>query len=313
MTGTKKLRVSLLGGLRVQRGTEVLGLRDLGGLKPRQIFLLLLLHRGARLGKSDLVSLLWPTAPPPDATATLESYVCVLRRAIHIPGGPRDSIIRTMTGGYAIDMDEIDLDTVRFDALVEMATQTDCSTDRAVRLLTAALTIGDASLLPEEAGSTWIDEERRLHAGRLSTARAAAARAALMAGRVDQALHWAQRNLAEDDLDEGALLTVVEALEQAGRHADALRVYDECRRRFATELGCAPGPRLQAAFMRLLNGTADEDDELAQILQAATQLHAFASRACTSPPDALADAREVLAGLLSSTAGIRRYATPVSA
>src|SRR5689334_18722017 len=77
-----RIAVSLLGGLEVSGGGIRLGPRGLGGTKPRHVLLALLLHRGAPLPKDRLVDLLWDGHPPTGSMATLEPYVCLLRRKL---------------------------------------------------------------------------------------------------------------------------------------------------------------------------------------------------------------------------------------
>lgn len=70
--------------------------------------------------------------------------------------------------------------------------------------------------------------------------------------------------------------------EARGQHADGLQAYDQCRRLFAAELGCAPGPGLQEVYVRLLRGANEDNKELSQLLDAVVRLH-MASQQGTGP------------------------------
>jgi len=72
-------------------------------------------------------------------------------------------------------------------------------------------------------------------------------------------------------------------MEAGGHHADGLQAYDQCRRLFAAELGCAPGPGLQKLYARLLQGANEDNDELSQLLDAVVRLH-MASQLGAGPP-----------------------------
>ena len=100
---------------------------------------------------------------------------------------------------------------------------------------------------------------------------------------------------------------LLESLEVRGQHADGVRAYDSCRRLFAKELGCAPGPGIRAAFSRLLAGTQQGDEAgLGSVVQALLRVYAEASppRPSMAPsasganPTALEDACRVLDSLL---------------
>ncbi len=52
---------------------------------------------------------------------------------------------------------------------------------------------------------------------------------------------------------------------------------------FVAELGCAPGPSLQALYVRLLRGAHEDDEELSQLLDAVVRLHR-ASQLGSGPP-----------------------------
>src|SRR6185312_3158284 len=135
------IRIDLLGGLRVRAGGRALGPRELGGHKPRRVLLALLLNRGAPVSKDRLVSLLWGESAPHSAKATLEAYVCVLRKALRpCPlAQTQESLIMTVAGGYAIDMACVDLDLARYEHLMAAALQPDTDPSDALPMLQHAM------------------------------------------------------------------------------------------------------------------------------------------------------------------------------
>ena len=80
-----RLSISILGPLKVRRGSVVIGSHELGGPKPRQVLEILLLKLGTPVSKNHLIDVLWNGQPPAEALSTLESYVSVLRRHLQ-PG-----------------------------------------------------------------------------------------------------------------------------------------------------------------------------------------------------------------------------------
>jgi DNA-binding SARP family transcriptional activator len=139
------LHVRLFGTTRVLDGNRVLGPGDFGGLKPRRILEALALHRGHQVSKDRLVDVLWANRPPADHTATLESYVSVLRRRLQ-PGTPaRHSAIRTVPRGYLLDPNIARTDLDLFDELVARADT--CTDTGARRLLDRASALASTELL----------------------------------------------------------------------------------------------------------------------------------------------------------------------
>ena len=268
-----RITVDLLGGLRVRTGTRTLGPRELGGAKPRRILLALLLRRGSPVSKDRLVSLLWDGSPPSCANGTLEAYVCVLRKKLQSGQTARGSLITTVAGCYAIDMGRVDLDLVRYERLVSAALHSGASATDALPMLRQAIELAESPLLPEESDCEWLDDVRRTHTQNVHRDLVAAAHK--VAGLPsDSAERWARQALESDPLDESAWNALMAAMEASGQHADGLQAYDQCRRLFAAELGCAPGPGLQARYARLLRGANENDEQLSQLFDAVVKLHA---------------------------------------
>ncbi|MGZ4748891.1 MAG: AfsR/SARP family transcriptional regulator [Oryzihumus sp.] len=276
------LFVALLGGLRVHAGGEVLGARQLGGAKPRHILIALAVARGSAVSKDRLVSLLWGDEPPHGAMATLETYVSVLRKRLQPSRPSRHGVIRTLPGGYALDLTQVSLDLVDFETAVGRAMLAGTPTATTLEMLTQALALAAGPLLPDEPEVDWLDVERNRHERMVTAAMVEASAAARAQGAGREAVRWAQEAVDRDSLDESAWKALLESLQASGRHADGLRAYDRCRRLFADELGCSPGPLLQEVFRRLLRGANSADDELTALLDAVIELHGAARHAARS-------------------------------
>ncbi|TFD69223.1 BTAD domain-containing putative transcriptional regulator [Cryobacterium sp. Hb1] len=264
------LNVHVFGNLSVRRGPTVLHAHQLGGPKPRQIFEILLVHLGLPVSKDRLIEMLWGANAPVEALPTLESYVSVLRRHLQ-PGAGKFGPLKTTTGGYVLDRDLVDVDLDQFDALLQRAQRTEPTL--AYPLLLRALDLADAPLLGDELIPAWASEARNLHAARLTSARILTSEIAAVLHRIDDALVFANLALIDEPLNERAWTALILGLETSGRHAEGLQAYHRCRRAMQDELGCAPGPILRAAQLRLLHATADEHGDLADVLSALITLH----------------------------------------
>lgn len=266
------INVDLLGGLRVRAGQMTVGAPDVGGGRLRRVLLALILHRGSPVSKDRLISLLWEESPPINAKATLESYVCALRKKLEPFQGEGPSLITTVAGCYAFDMSRIDLDLARYERLMSTALRSDTSAMDALPMLQQAAALAEAPLLPEEIDFRWLEEVRLSHDQNVRKNLIAAATkvCGMPSGCAER---WARLALEGDPLDESAWHALLTSLEASGQHADGLRAYDHCRRVFAAELGCAPGSGLQKLYDGLLRGANEDDEDLSRLFDAVVRVH----------------------------------------
>ena len=310
------LSVQIIGSLRIQRGTTTLDAGHLGGCKPRQILEILLLSLGTPVSKDRLIELLWGGCPPAEARPSLESYVSVLRRHLQ-PGLGKEGPLKTATGGYVIDRDFVDLDLDRFDRLF-LAAQlaAPAAPAEAYPLLRQALELAVGPLLGDELLPAWAEDERRVHAARVTQAVILAAETAAALGEIGQAVDWAGRAVLREPINERAWTSLILGLELAGRHAEGLHAYERCRRALDRDLGCTPGAGLRAAYLRLLQATSHGDGELSDVVSALLVLYEqqnhAAGRAAGNPlaPAGSSAGDSVREAINVVTSFLRRAVTP---
>ena len=155
-----RIGIDLLGGLRVRVGKTTMGPREFGGAKPRT-------RPAGPAPAPGFPGVQGPArvtavggSPPSCAKATLEAYVCVLRKKLQPCQAVRASLITTVAGCYAIDMSRVDLDVVRYERLMSAALQPATSAADALPMLHEAMALAESPLLPEEVDSEWLDEMR---------------------------------------------------------------------------------------------------------------------------------------------------------
>ena len=119
-TSQTKLKVTLLGPLTVADGDRELAAEDFGGVKPRQLFEILLTAEGQPLSKSRIADLLWPEAMPENPAGAIDTYVSILRRRLS-PSLRRARDCPYLLGsrsGYRLDTSLVDLDIDHLHVLV---------------------------------------------------------------------------------------------------------------------------------------------------------------------------------------------------
>src|SRR5580693_2712589 len=108
----------LLGPLEAQDGERRV---ELGRPKQRVLLAVLLVHANHVVSLDRLIEELWGAGPPPQAAASLQTYVSNLRRALE-PGRPARAPSRMLVSqppGYRLVVGAGDLDAARFAALAQ--------------------------------------------------------------------------------------------------------------------------------------------------------------------------------------------------
>src|SRR5207253_1700431 len=129
--------------------------------------------------------------------------------------------------------------------------------------------------LPGEEG-TWVEEKRRQLAEVRGGALSVLADACLRSGDAREAAEWAEQAIALEPFRETGYRRLMEAHAAAGNRAEALRVYERCRRLLADELGAYPSPETESIYRGLLAAPARPEPQPAEAapLAAGARAHA---------------------------------------
>jgi DNA-binding SARP family transcriptional activator len=254
---------------------------DLGGIKPRQVLEILALSVGTPVSKDRLVEHLWGDNPPRTYTATLESYISLLRRRMGVSKG-RQSPLATTSNGYVLDpaFVEVDVDTFR-----QLAQPTLGATPQEVVAATEkAISLVTADLLASEPYADWAAHERTLFQSEYMHACNRAASAALAHARPEVGVEMARRAVACDDMSETSWQLLIRSLAATGARSEALRAYLDLRRTLVDALGTEPSAASRSLYMDLL---AEDDAEStpASSVQEVRTLLALLEDALESFPD----------------------------
>jgi DNA-binding SARP family transcriptional activator len=245
------MRIDLFGQLRISTPGGDLGPRDLPALKPKQLLELLVIERGHVVPKPRLAEFLWRDDLPQNYSATIETYVSVLRRTLEPDVSARKSLIVTEQGGYGLDTARIDVDLDEFDQLLAEAAGAEPLV--ALAGINRALKLVRGQVLADEPYADWAEAERRTYQPRVVQALIDGGRLSLLTGEATAALALAERAVALDPLAEAAYQVLMTASYSLWRQDDALRAFDRCRRLLAEELGIDPLDEtvaLQLAILR---------------------------------------------------------------
>ncbi|MGW3037944.1 BTAD domain-containing putative transcriptional regulator [Streptomyces sp. NPDC001178] len=250
--GAAGLRVRVLGGLTVTRGGRAL---SLGGPRPRALFVLLVLARGAVVTCDRLVDAMWGEEPPPSAVGALQAYVSRLRRELEPARttGTRSSVLVREGSGYAIRLAPDEVDAWRFEALLEQAGRPEPSAPEKAGLLTEALALWAGPAFEGFEDAPWARAEAARLAELREVVRERLLAARLECGDLGEVLDEAEDLVAEQPLREERWSLLALACYRARGRAEALAVLRRARRTLADRLGIDPGPALRGVEAEVLS------------------------------------------------------------
>ena len=240
----------LLGPLEVvaDDGTVV----PLRGLKLRALTALLALHAGHVISSDRLIDSLYGDELPQQAGNALHLLVSKVRRALREAGG--DGVVATRPPGYVLAVEPDQVDALRFVRMVAegRAHLEQGAAEEAAALLGQALRMWRGDALADFAYEDFATAER----GRLEEVRRSAIEdrieADLVLGRHADCIDELQVLVVAHPFRERLWGMLMLALYRAGRQADALRAFQEARRRLGEELGIDPGSELRALEAAIL-------------------------------------------------------------
>ncbi|MBD0328776.1 MAG: winged helix-turn-helix domain-containing protein [Thermoleophilia bacterium] len=246
----------ILGPLEVENGGRSLAP---SGRKPRALLALLLLHANEPVSPDRLIDELWSDEPPANAAKTLQIHISRLRKSLSADGaGGR---LETVPAGYVLRVGDGELDRDRAAALLERGREELASgkPGTAGHTFREALSLFRGAPLADLAYEDFAQAEIARLVELRTQLLEARIEADLEEGRHADVLADLDRLVAEHPHREGPRALLMRALYRAGRHADALAVYQEYRRRLGDELGLEPGPELR----RLERAILEHDPGLA--------------------------------------------------
>src|SRR5271169_6510553 len=242
------MRFRLLGPLEIRAGEDWLGI---GAPKWRSVLAALLINAGQIVSADTLINEVWGETPPAKAGNLISIYVLRLRRLL---GDTDSTLMVTRAPGYLLRLAPGDTDAQVFEALVREGRRSYTAGDpeRAAAQLAEALALWYGTPLADVPATTLVETE----AERLADLRLDAAElrvtAELACGSHAQVIPELRRLLADHSLRENLWLLLMQALDGAGRHAEALEAYGQARSVLAEELGVDPGAELRQFYADLL-------------------------------------------------------------
>lgn len=244
----KRVRIHLLGGLRVAVGDRVILDQRWSRRKTLALLKVVALQPGGQLLRDQLCELLWPDLEPRAATNNLHKNLYYLREVLssHL----EDPGLISLAGDIVRLRDDVEVD---YHGWLAAASSARGSGDPA--LYRQALTYAQDELLPGDAYEEWATTEREAMRSTTAELLREASAADISAGNWDAATGHAQDLLAIEPADEDAHRALMQLYFQLGSRHRALRQFELCREALQAELGVEPSPATVALHQRLVADT----------------------------------------------------------
>jgi peptide/nickel transport system substrate-binding protein len=261
MVRTVQLRVFLAGRVAIEAGGTVLDEGRLAGRQGRLVFAYLVSEQGRPVPRDQLAEALWGPTPPATWDKALTVIASKLRRALTDAGVDGATALTSAFGCYRLDLPEgtwVDLSaaTDAAEAAERALAAGDLEAARADGSLAASLV--RPPFLPGDDGG-WVEQKRREIGDLHIRALRVLGDTSLCLGDAAAAAKWAEQAIALEPFRESGYRRLMEAHAAAGNRAEALQVYERCRRLLAEELGAYPSPETESIYRELLAAPATGD------------------------------------------------------
>jgi YVTN family beta-propeller protein len=260
MTIGLQLKVFLAGRVAVETNGVVIDESHFPGRQGRLLFAYLVAEQGRPVPRDELAQALWGEAPPATWDKALTVIVSKLRSLLADRGIDGPDTLTGAFGCYRLVLPEgtwidVVVATNAAQEAEEALAAGELEQARAAAAVGASLV--QQPFLPGENGA-WVEAKRRELADVRGRALSALADSCLRSGDASEAAKWAEQSIALEPFRETGYRRLMEAHVAAGNPAEALGVYERCRRLLADELGTYPSPETESLYRVLLEAPSTQ-------------------------------------------------------
>ena len=216
--------------------------------------------------RGELADLLWDDELPATWDKALRVLMTKLRALLEECGIDGSSALTSAFGCYKLSLPAgawIDVEAAA-EALERAEAELAVGDLReAIAQATSSAALARRVFLPGEDG-TWVEEKRRDLRDLLVRSLECLRDASLAAGDPTEAVRHAEEVTQLEPFRESGYRRLMESHVAAGNPAEALRVYELCRRFLADELGAYPSAETEAAYLEILRSENAEEAQEAQ-------------------------------------------------
>jgi DNA-binding SARP family transcriptional activator len=248
------LRIYLTGRMSIESGGKLMDQKAFPGMQGLVAFARLVIDRHHAVSRDELAALLWPRKLPRAWDAALTSIVSKLRVLLAKAGMKKSEVLSSALGCYQLHLPaDAWVDTEAASAGLHDAELLIRAGKRreAYGPAQVAYHISRRPFLASE-NADWVEQHRE----KLRTVhlRSCECLAEVYLGNSEPALaaEAAKEVIAVQPYRETAYRYLMQAHLATGNRAEALWVYERCRKLIVDELGVAPSPETHAVYLKAL-------------------------------------------------------------
>jgi DNA-binding SARP family transcriptional activator len=217
--------------------------------KPIAMFKALIAFGGKEVREDQLEDALWPEADGDAAHHSFEMTLHRLRKLIELPEG-----LDFKDGRLTLDPRYCWVDVQAFEFIFEEADskRKEGLTESSVHLIQRALGMYRGPFLSGEIEHPWVISTRERLRRKFLRNVSWLGHYWEQSQSYDRALECYERGLEMDDLAEELYRHLIMCYQRLGRKAEALSVYNRCKKALSTAFGIKPSPETQAIYESLI-------------------------------------------------------------
>jgi DNA-binding SARP family transcriptional activator len=227
---------------------------SLGTPKQRAVLAMLVMNRNRPVGIDSLITAAWEQWPPPEARASLHSYISNLRKVLARVGADSRSVLVNAPPGYRLAVADTACDIGRFVIEKNAGVQAAAAGrfEQASRHLSAALSEWRGPVLEDLRDFQFVDAFATALTEDKMVAHTARAEAEIACGRGYAVISDLEGLTVEHPYREPLWAQLITAYYLTERQSDALDAYQRLKTTLADDLGLDPGPTVRALHQRIL-------------------------------------------------------------
>ena len=246
------VRIVTLGRFSIERDTVLLEATGKVQKKPLELLKVLISLGGSDVAGGTLCDILWPDS---DGDTAQKSFATTLFRLRQMLGDERTLLFRR--GNLSLDPRFVWVDTWAFEAIVtdaRAAWRVPGEEQLAQELTDRALALYRGEFLPGERDKPWSFALREKLRARFTLKLSTLCGYWEQSGDLQRAIHCYHDALEVDTLSEEFYQQLMLCYHRAGRRAEAINVYERCRKTLAFRLNITPSPLTEEIHNLIKNG-----------------------------------------------------------
>jgi LuxR family maltose regulon positive regulatory protein len=240
-----RIRIYTLGRFEVRKDDRPLTFAGKVQKKPLEMLKALVSFGGSGVAEDRIMDALWPDA---DGDTARSSFKTTLHRLRQLLG--KDEFLQLHDGRLSLDPRACWTDAAAFERMLERS-RSGLQGPETVRL-DKALELYRGHFLPHDEDKPWTVSLREQLKRKFILAVAALGEGEEDRRAWKKAIAVYERGLEVDDLSEEFYQRLMFCYRAIGRRADAVRMYERCRKVLAASLGIGPSPETEALYRRIV-------------------------------------------------------------